>query len=117
MAYTDNQSRADRAKSIAGVVAVHGALGYALLVGLQASGVIEQPPRLTGTTVTVPVAPPPEPEPEPRAGNPPSAASPLPAPTPPRNWAGPGRLPGLSGSAAACHQHQPTRPLQAMPRS
>lgn len=84
MAYTDNQSRADRAKSIAGVVAVHGALGYALLVGLQASGVIEQPSRLTGTTVTVPVAPPPEPEPEPepRAGTPPSAASPLPAPTP-----------------------------------
>ncbi|AKM07244.1 energy transducer TonB [Pelagerythrobacter marensis] len=82
MAYTDSRSRNDRIKSVAGVVAVHGALGYALLVGLQATGVIEQTPRLTGETVTsVPI--PPEPEPVPPSPEPAAASTPTTAPPPP----------------------------------
>ena len=62
MAYIDTRTPQDRAKSVAGVVAVHGALAYALLVGLQATGVIESVPRLTGETITeVPIEPPPPP--------------------------------------------------------
>ncbi|WP_374405076.1 energy transducer TonB [Pelagerythrobacter sp.] len=65
MAYMDARSPQDRAKSIAGVVAVHGALAYALLFGLQATGVIETVPSLTGETVTeVPIDPPPPPKPD-----------------------------------------------------
>ena len=41
MAYIDNSSPRDRATSIATVVAVHAALGYAMVIGLQATGVIE----------------------------------------------------------------------------
>ena len=62
MAYIDTRTPQDRAKSIVGVVAVHGALAYALVVGLQATGVIESVPRLTGETITeVPIEPPPPP--------------------------------------------------------
>lgn len=66
MAYIDSRTPQDRAKSIAGVVAVHGALAYALLIGLQATGVIETaPPPLTGETITeVPIEPPPPPKPD-----------------------------------------------------
>lgn len=42
MAYIDNTSPRDRATSIASVIAVHAALGYALVIGLQATGVIPQ---------------------------------------------------------------------------
>lgn len=83
MAYIDSRSRNDRIKSVAGVVAVHGALGYALLVGLQASGVIEEVPTLIGETITeVPVAPPPEPDPAPSADDPAPSTSPATAPAP-----------------------------------
>ena len=60
MAYIDSRTPQDRAKSIAGVVAVHGALAYALLIGLQATGVIQDVPTLVGETITeVPIEPPP----------------------------------------------------------
>lgn len=62
MAYMDTRSPQDRAKSIAGVVAVHGALAYALVIGLQATGVIESTAPFTGETITeVPIDPPPPP--------------------------------------------------------
>lgn len=66
MAYIDTRTPQDRAKSIAGVVAVHGALAYALVIGLQATGVIDTaPPPLTGETITeVPIEPPPPPKPD-----------------------------------------------------
>lgn len=65
MAYLDSKRPADRAASVAGVIAVHAALGYALVVGLQFTGVIPQPdPPFEGTTVVDPVPlPPPPPEP------------------------------------------------------
>lgn len=60
MAYVDSRTTQDRAKSIAGVVAVHGAVAYALVVGLQVSGVIVPDDTLTGETVVeMPVEPPP----------------------------------------------------------
>lgn len=65
MAYIDSSTPQDRAKSIAGVVAVHGALAYALVIGLQATGVIETEPNLQGTEYTEvevdPIVPPPPP--------------------------------------------------------
>lgn len=65
MAYIDTRTPQDRAKSIAAVVAVHGAAAYALLVGLQVTGMIEDAPKLTGETVVeVPIEPPPPSEPE-----------------------------------------------------
>lgn len=65
MAYIDTRTPRDRAKSIAGVIAVHGAAAYALLVGLQVTGMIEDVPRLTGETIVkVPVEPPPPATPE-----------------------------------------------------
>lgn len=68
MAYLDSKRPADRAASVAGVIAVHGALAYALVVGLQFTGVIPtEEPRLTGETVVdpVPLPPPPPPKPTP----------------------------------------------------
>ncbi|MGV2496722.1 TonB family protein [Pelagerythrobacter aerophilus] len=65
MAYIDSRTPRDRAKSVAGVIVVHGAVAYALLVGLQVTGVIEDVPRLTGETVVeVPIEPLPPPKPE-----------------------------------------------------
>lgn len=71
MAYTDNKRPADRAASVAGVIAVHAALGYALVVGLQFTGVIpaEDPP-FEGTTVVEPLPLPPPPKPTPDAKTP-----------------------------------------------
>lgn len=60
MAYVDSRTTQDRAKSIAGVVAVHGAVAYALVVGLQVTGVIVPDDPLIGETVVeMPVEPPP----------------------------------------------------------
>lgn len=60
MAYIDTRRPRDRAKSIAGVIVVHGAAAYALLVGLQVIGMIEDVPKLTGETIVeVPIEPPP----------------------------------------------------------
>ncbi|WP_324262548.1 TonB family protein [Altererythrobacter sp. H2] len=66
MAYTDSKRPADRAASVAGVIAVHAALGYALVIGLQFTGVIPPPePRLKGETVVDPIPLPPPPKPTP----------------------------------------------------
>lgn len=63
MAYLDSKRPADRAASVAGVIAVHAALGYALVVGLQFTGVIPtEEPRLKGETIVDPVPLPPPPD-------------------------------------------------------
>jgi len=61
MAYLDNVSPRDRATSIATVIAVHAALGYALVIGLQATGVIstERPIKTIFIEDTLPKPPPP----------------------------------------------------------
>jgi protein TonB len=65
MAYIDSRTPQDRAKSIAGVVAVHGALAYALLIGLQATGVIPTADApLKGEIITEVPIPPPTPKPD-----------------------------------------------------
>ena len=65
MAYIDSRTPQDRAKSIAGVVAVHGALAYALLIGLQATGVIPTADApLKGEIITEVPIPPPPPKPD-----------------------------------------------------
>lgn len=66
MAYTDSKRTADRAASVAGVIAVHAALGYALIIGLQFTGVIPRdPPNPKGIFVDpLPLPPPPPPKPE-----------------------------------------------------
>lgn len=65
MAYLDSKRPADRAASVAGVIAVHAALAYGLIIGLQFTGVIPaEEPRLTGETIVDPVElPPPPPKP------------------------------------------------------
>lgn len=63
MAYLDSRKPADRAASVAGVIAVHAALAYGLVVGLQFTGVIPtEEPRLTGETIVDPVPLPPPPD-------------------------------------------------------
>lgn len=77
MAYTDNRRPADRAASVAGVIAVHAALGYVLVIGLRATGMIPaDDPPLVGTTVVdpLPLPPPPPPEPAPREQNRPNTS-------------------------------------------
>jgi protein TonB len=64
MAYLDNVSPRDRATSIGTVVLVHAALGYALVVGLQATGVIAEDTNIK--TIFIPESkpkPPPPPQP------------------------------------------------------
>lgn len=71
MAYTDNKRPADRAASVAGVIAIHAALGYALVIGLQFTGVIPTPePQFEGTTVVDPIPLPPPPGPNPDQNTP-----------------------------------------------
>lgn len=65
MAYLDNVSPRDRATSVATVVAVHAALGYALVIGLQATGMIDQDRPIT--TIFIPATDPPPPPPDPVA--------------------------------------------------
>lgn len=66
MAYLDSKRPADRAASVAGVIAVHAALGYALVVGLQFTGVLPEPDGpLIGETIVDPVPLPPPPPPKP----------------------------------------------------
>jgi protein TonB len=68
MAYLEARTPQDRVKSVAAVVAVHAVLAYAVVVGLQASGVIATPTMFQGTNVEdIPLDPPPPPdEPKPR---------------------------------------------------
>lgn len=106
MAYLDQASTTDRVTSAAGVIAVHAALGYALIVGLQYTGVIEH--KETVSTFWVepedndspppPPPPPADPVPTPQAQTPappvympptpfnlpldPPTSDPVPLPTP-----------------------------------
>lgn len=64
MAYIDTRTPRDRATSVAGVVIAHVAVAYALLVGLQVTGMIEPDTTLTGETIVEIPVPPPPPEPE-----------------------------------------------------
>lgn len=66
MAYLDSKRPADRAASVVGVIAVHAALGYALVIGLQFTGVIPTDvPNPQGTNVDPVPLPPPPPKPKP----------------------------------------------------
>ncbi len=80
MAYLDSRRRPSAA-SMAAVVAIHGAIGAALVFGLTVSGVIApEPDRL----VLLPDRkPPPPPVPEPQPSEPASAQPKLHVPTPP----------------------------------
>lgn len=86
MSYLDMRSRPSFG-SMAAVVAIHGAVGAALILGLTVSGVIQEREIFTGIQLDPPAPPPPPPEPEPSAA--PSAAPsqspyvpPLPIPLP-----------------------------------
>lgn len=61
MAYIDQASPRDRAASVAGVIAVHAAVGYALVVGLQFTGIIEKRIPFVAEDYTEVVLPPPPP--------------------------------------------------------
>lgn len=92
MAYADQTRRPSPASMIA-VVAVHAAIGTALITGLSFTGVLKPPPTpLSGAQIPLPKPPPPEPspqpEPEPRA----QASNPretIVAPRPPISFATP----------------------------
>lgn len=84
MAYSDQTTPRDRATSIAAVVAVHAAIGYALVVGLQAVGFIDETQNPQGHHVPqIPIEPPPPP-PEPPKAEPQAPTTPqvhMPTPT------------------------------------
>ncbi|MFA9200233.1 MAG: energy transducer TonB [Cypionkella sp.] len=85
MAYLQHTSWKDRPGAVAGVVAVHAAIGYALITGLTFTGIVETVDNPDGIFVDpIPLPPPPPtPEPEPRPKD--AAASierPLVAPRP-----------------------------------
>jgi periplasmic protein TonB len=80
MSYLDQTGRKNPA-SIAAVVGVHLAVGYALLIGLGYT--VIHPPRPHGGVINVPNDPPPPPpraEPTPRTHQPTNVAPPLPKP-------------------------------------
>lgn len=64
MAYITQRGWKDRPGAVAGVVAVHAALGYALVTGLSFTGIVETIPHLVGETVVDPMPLPPPPPPE-----------------------------------------------------
>lgn len=84
MAYLDNRRRLSLG-SVAAVVAIHGAAGVALVLGLTVSGVIDDREILIGFEVDKPEPPPPPPapEPEPSAKRPEAPSRPIPIPAPP----------------------------------
>jgi protein TonB len=86
MAYAD-QTRRPSPTSMIAVVAVHAAIGTALITGLSFTGVLKPPPKpLTGAQIELPKPPPPEPTPEPQPEPRPAARAPVEtivAPTPP----------------------------------
>ena len=112
MAYLDNRPRPS-AGSMAAVIAIHGAVGAALVLGLTVSGVIDDKERPLVVIPIDPPKPPPPPEPaatptEPASSDPyvPPIPFPLPtkgpeidttkvlpSPTPPRPIPGPTALP------------------------
>lgn len=90
MAYADQTRRPSPASMIA-VVAVHAAIGTALITGLSFTGVLKPAPKpLTGGQIELPKPPPPEPTPEPEPR--PQASNPretIVAPKPPITFASP----------------------------
>ncbi len=92
MAYADQTRRPSPASMIA-VVAVHAAIGTALITGLSFTGVLTPPPKpLTGAQIELPKPPPPEPSPEPQPEPRPQArdpVDPIVAPKPPLSFAKP----------------------------
>ncbi len=83
MAYVDTQTPKDRAAGIAGVVAVHAAMGGLLVAGLTVTGIIAEPdPPFVANDVEVKLPPPP-PKPPEAVPDPRTAQAPDPfAPTP-----------------------------------
>ncbi|ANY20094.1 Gram-negative bacterial tonB protein [Tsuneonella dongtanensis] len=67
MAYLQNTSWKDRPGAIAGVVAIHGVIGYALITGLSFTQIIERVknPQAVDVVVPLPVPPPEPPKPQP----------------------------------------------------
>lgn len=92
MAYADQTRRPSPASMIA-VVAVHAAIGTALITGLSFTGVMKPPPTpLSGAQIELPKPPPPEPLPEPKPEPRPQASNPhetIVAPRPPISFAPP----------------------------
>lgn len=92
MAYADQTRRPSPASMIA-VVAVHAAIGTALITGLSFTGVLKPPPKpLSGAQIELPKPPPPEPLPEPQLEPRPQASDPIDtivAPKPPISFAAP----------------------------
>ncbi len=84
MAYLDKTSPRDRTTSIATVIAVHAALGYALVIGLQATGVIKTDRPLTTVFIEddFPKPPPPNPVDDPQPAPQQSQVYTPPIPTP-----------------------------------
>ncbi|MES2135877.1 MAG: TonB family protein [Pseudomonadota bacterium] len=68
--YTGTADRPDKAKAIAGVVAVHAALAAAILTGLNVGVVSQAVERLTTITLSEPPPPPPKPPPPPPKARP-----------------------------------------------
>jgi protein TonB len=64
MAYIQQTGWKDRPGAVAGVIAIHAALAYVLVVGLDFEKVIEAVPRIAGTQIVekVPLDPPPPPK-------------------------------------------------------
>ncbi len=83
MAYLQHKSLKDHPAAIAGVIAIHGLVGYALVMGLSFQKIIETVNNPKGINVEVPLDPPP-PKPDPKI-EPDTAliSPPVHAPTPP----------------------------------
>lgn len=92
MAYAD-QTRRPSPTSMIAVVAVHAAIGTALITGLSFTGVLKPPPTpLSGAQIDLPKPPPPEPSPEPQPEPRQQASNPrdtVVAPKPPISFASP----------------------------
>ncbi|MDP4538966.1 TonB family protein [Qipengyuania sp. DY56-A-20] len=114
MAYADQIRRPSPTGMIA-VVAVHAAIGTALITGLSFTGVLKPPPKpLTGAQIELPKPPPPEPSPEPQREPRPEARAPVEtivAPTPPITFEPP--TPGFETTKIVL----PTRPIVERPGS
>jgi protein TonB len=61
MAFLQQKSWRDRPGAIAAVIAIHGLVGYALITGLKATGLVTHDGPLIGETIDVPITPPPPP--------------------------------------------------------
>ncbi len=65
MAYLQHSNWRDRPGAVAGVIAIHGLIGYALITGLSFKEIVDSVPGIDGYEVEVPLDPPPQPPPEP----------------------------------------------------